>query len=284
VDDFNDNFISGWFIDQWAGGGGTVMESRGQLIMNIQPQGHGHTIYAVNTNRTYTIQDGLTVEFRVDLVSGNQNDAVAFINFNPRVGNPSAGYTLAKDTDAFFLVKNGGNGFWWLSNPIKHTQVTLVFSFTGEGNNVIIYGAVLDKENNNQVLAERTFVDTSAADPVVFGSDDPPGSYIGTAGYLTLALWHSRGSLTDPSQVIYDNAHACIYGPYLTIEQAIPESDITLSWPMTQANFVVETAPTVEGFWQPAPGDPELSGPNYRLTVPASELMQLFRLRLVENP
>jgi hypothetical protein len=172
--------------------------------------------------------------------------------------------------------------------PVKMSNVTLALALTGVGDSVRITGKVLDKENNDGVLIERTVMDTPGVDPTVSSAEgvtilqpDPgPPFFRGVSVFLDLA------QITDGNQpeaeVVYDN---------FTFEQASAaelrvERAVRLSWPAFSKPFRVEGAPTVEGPWM------EVTGPmvqvdmvNY-LTVaaPESHGMEVFRLLEVESP
>ena len=78
------------------------------------------------------------------------------------------------------------------------------------------------------------------------------------------------------AQVIYDNLEVWQYQtPQLNIQNAV-----VLSWPVTAAQFVVESAPGVNGPWETVP-DPWLrtNATQIQMSVSAPDSMRLFRLR-----
>src|SRR5262249_49728214 len=91
------------------------------------------------------------------------------------------------------------------SAPVKNNNITLVLNLSVKGGNVYINARILDKDANNQVVWERSFVDTPAADILDKGTDSPPAPYI-TAANFVLYLYGDAG--TDPNgyQVVLDNA------------------------------------------------------------------------------
>ena len=54
---------------------------------------------------------------------------------------------------------------------IPNTNVVLAFALTPVGRNVILTGRVLDKEDPNVVLYERSVVDTPGSDPTLTTAD-----------------------------------------------------------------------------------------------------------------
>jgi hypothetical protein len=242
------------------------------------------------------LPDQQTLELRADLVSANQNDAFAAIALNWAVPGPAfgSGYMFFKDDDEIALLKfyNQATSFAWFfysNQPIAKQNVTLVLSLTRRGSNVDITTRVLDKQNANAVLFDHTVTDTPQADPVLpngavrgfIGTPDPPGSpwpLLGSPGAaeLTLSWFNSQQAPNPHAQVIYDNLELWQYQtPQLNIQNAV-----VLSWPVTAAQFVVESAPGVNGPWETVP-DPWLrtNGTQIQMSFPASDSMRLFRLR-----
>jgi hypothetical protein len=164
-----------------------------------------------------------------------------------------------------------------------------VLSLTRQGSDVAINTRVLDKDNANAVLFERAVIDTPQSDPVLpnravkgfltvadlVGTPWPvtqaPDSVELGMGWLN-PLSPSQGA----AQVIYDNLEVWQYQtPQLNIQNAV-----VLSWPVTAAQFAVESAPGVNGPWEPVP-DPWLrtNVTQIQMSVSAPDNMRLFRLR-----
>ena len=244
------------------------------------------------------LPDRQTLELRADLVSANQNDAVAAIALNWAVPGPAfgSGYMFFKDDDEIALLKfyNGATSFAWFfysNQPIANQNVTLVLSLTRRGSNVDITTRVLDKQNANAVLFDHTVTDTPQADPVLpngavrgfIGTSDPPGSpwpLLGSPGAveLTLSWFNSQHAPNPPAQVIYDKLELWQYeSPQLAIQNAV-----VLSWPLSQGQgqFVVESAGRVDGPWAPVP-DPwsRTTNGERQVSVLAEDSMKFFRLR-----
>jgi hypothetical protein len=294
--DFN---LTDWNTGGWPG----ILQSvNGQLIVTENSFGRantnnptamhvpaGHFLPAFGA-----LPDQQTLELRSDLVSANQNDAVAGIALNWAVPGPAfgSGYMFFKDEDEIALLKfyNGGSSFAWFfysNQPIANQNVTLVLSLTRRGSNVDITTRVLDKQNANAVLFDHTVTDTPQADPVLpnravrgfIGVADPPGSpwpLLGSpAVELTLSWFNSQQPPNPRAQVIYDNLELWQYQtPTLGIQNAI-----VLSWPVTATQFVLESALGVQGPWEvvSAPWS-RTNATQIEVSVPAPDSMRLFRL------
>ena len=80
-----------------------------------------------------------------------------------------------------------------------------------------------------------------------------------------------------PAQVTFDNAEVQQYeSPELTIQNAV-----VLSWPLTQGQFVLESASSVSGPWVLVP-DPwwRTNAGQNQVSILAPDRLKLFRLRL----
>ena len=78
------------------------------------------------------------------------------------------------------------------------------------------------------------------------------------------------------AQVIFDNLEVWEYQtPQLNIQNAV-----VLSWPVTATQFVLESAPTVDGPWETVP-DPwsRTNATDIQVSVLASDSMRFFRLQ-----
>ena len=240
------------------------------------------------------LPDQQTLEVRADLVSATQNDVWAGIALNWAAPALGSGYQLFKDEDEIGLMKfyNGATSFAWFfytNQPVKNQNVTLVLAFTRDGSNVKITSRVLDKDNANAVLFERTVTDTPQADTVLpnravrggISMADPPGTswpavLAPAAVELTMSWMDPLQAPQHPAQVIFDNLEVWQYKtPDLDIQKAV-----VLSWPVTAAQFVVVSAPGVNGPWETVP-DPWLrtNATQIQMSVSATDSMRLFRLR-----
>jgi hypothetical protein len=240
------------------------------------------------------LPDQQTLELRVDLVSANQNDAFAYLQWwVPSVTGQGKGYALFKDEDEIGLLKSWNDGaanacFFWTNAPLKNQNVTLVLAFTRVGSDLLITSRVQDKDNANAVLFQRTVTDTPQSDPVLLSVGVRSVRMdldlvavpwvLENRGDGVLGVWWANTQ--DPpqpaAQVIFDNLLVWQYAtPQLTIQNAV-----VLSWPVTAAQFVVESAPGVSGPWETVP-DPWLrtNATQIQMSVPAADNMRLFRLK-----
>ncbi|MHC1764807.1 MAG: hypothetical protein AB9869_10975 [Verrucomicrobiia bacterium] len=212
IDDFNDSTKTDW---QDAGFGvGKSTEVNGQLKFEIPAAGQPLFFASTKTSETFTLQDGRTIEFRVDMISGNSKDSFAILSWTPTSVPVTslAGYALAKSSTDVLITK-GINKYFYSENPepaIKNENITLVLSLTGAGTSVIINAKILDKDDNNAVLFDKTFVDTPAADILSDGNDDPAPAYFGTGHFVLMEYEDFEAGGPDVYEVVLDNAEAFV--------------------------------------------------------------------------
>lgn len=242
------------------------------------------------------LPDNQTLEMRADVVGASQDDVWAGLHFYWQ--GQGYGYMFVMDRNEVGLWKfyNGANAlacFFYDDPVLPNENVTLVLALTRRGSNVEITTQVLDKANANAVLFKRTVTDTPEADPVlpnravrgarsepdVAGTPWPVVS-APTAVELTLTWVNPERAPQPAAQVIFDNLEVRQYeSPQLTIQNAV-----VLSWPLTQGQFVVEGAPSVDGPWEPVP-EPwsRTTAAQNEVCILAVDGMRFFRLRQV-NP
>jgi len=211
LDSFDAAQRAGW-EDADPGGAGLPggQQSGGRFTFGLPAIGQPFFVSSRKTTQTFELVEGRTVEFRVDLVSGQGPDSFAVLGFIPQQNGPNslAGYGLAKsETDV--LITKGINKYFFNENPepaVKNENVTLVLNLKVKSGNVIVTGQVLDRDAGNAVIFERTYVDTPAAEIMADGEDSPPAPFINMVGNFVLYLYADGG--TDPAgyQVVYDNA------------------------------------------------------------------------------
>src|SRR6266516_1044211 len=170
LDDFNDNLKTAWqdFSFNIGVPYSDISEQNSQFKFTLQPVGQPIFSASTKTSETFTLQEGRTVVFSVDLVSGNGPDSFAILAFIPTSSSVSslAGYGFTKSTTDILITKGIGK-YFYNENPtpaIKNDNVTMVLSMTVKNGSVILNAKVLDKDNNNAVIFEQTAVDTPAAD------------------------------------------------------------------------------------------------------------------------
>lgn len=211
LDNFDDNVKTGWTDFTFIPGFGLPAEAGGQFMFALPPAGQSIFSASTKTDKTYTLQEGRTLQFRVDLVSGNGPDAFAIMAFIPSSSSVStlSGYGFAKSSSDI-LVSKGMNKYFYNENvPVKNENVTMVLSLTGSGTQVTIHAQVLDKESNNAVLWERVFTDTEDADILADGTDDPAKPYTGS-GNLALLCYEDGGTSQTSFEVAFDNAEVFV--------------------------------------------------------------------------
>ncbi|MHB1306947.1 MAG: hypothetical protein ACYC23_07690, partial [Limisphaerales bacterium] len=159
-------------------------------------------------SETFELKEGRTIEFRVDLIEGSGADAFAVLAFIPSSPGTLGGYGLAKDPDDVLITKAVQKYFVaddTATAELKNDNVTLSLALSVKNGNVTITGRILDKDNDNAVLWERTVVDTPAADILEEGTDEPPAPYI-TSGYFTLYCYQQFNAAVGEYRVHFDNA------------------------------------------------------------------------------
>ncbi len=189
-------------------------QANGQFTFSLPPIGQAFFHSSRKTTETFELKEGRTIEFRVDMVSGQGGDSFAVLGFIPEANGPNslAGYGIAKSSTDILITK-GINKYFFNENvtpAVKNDNVTLVLNLRVEGGNVHITGQVLDKDDGNRVIWEKSYVDTPAADVLADGDDNPAAPFINMVGNFVLYLYGDNG--TDPSgyQVVYDNAETFV--------------------------------------------------------------------------
>lgn len=213
LDNFDDNTKTAWqdFLFP-VGPYAQITESGGQFKFNLVPVGQSIFAASTKTSETFELKEGRTIEYRVDLVSGNGNDSFAILSFIPTSQTVASlnGYGFAKSASDILITKSLDKYFYNENptTPIKNENITMVLSLTVKNGNVIINAKALDKDANNAVLFERTFVDTPAADVLSDGTDNGP-AYMG-AGNFVLMCYEDAGTTQDSYEVTFDNAEVFV--------------------------------------------------------------------------
>ncbi len=215
LDDFNDNTKTGWTDFTFIPGFGLPVEQAGQFHFDQPPAGQDIFSASQKTSELFELKEGRTIEFRVDLVEGAGEDAFAVLAFIPNTGgnNPGtlAGYGLAKDPTDVLITKGIQKYFVdddTVTAELKNENVTLVLRLSVKDGNVTVTGKILDKDNGDAVIWERTVVDTPAADIMADGTDSPAAPYF-TTGYFTLYCYQ-QFSEDKVYSVHYDNAEVFV--------------------------------------------------------------------------
>src|SRR5436189_5378227 len=190
LDDFNDNLKTAWQDFSFpVGPYANIAEQNGQSKFTLQPVGQPIFSASTKTSQTFTLQEGRTVEFSVDLVSGNGPDSFAILAFIPTSSSVSslAGYGFTKSTTDILITKGIGK-YFYNENPtpaIKNDNVTMVLSMTVKNGSVILNAKVLDKDNNRSEERRVGKEDRPEADVHSDGKDSQAASDVGSG---TVAL------------------------------------------------------------------------------------------------
>ena len=219
IDDFDDNKVKGWEKFDFGTGNGFFKEKGGQFTIGMhKPTGQQFFVAATHKEKTFTIEDGVTVEFSVDLIEANQSNAFLVLSFIPNETPVSklSGYSLAKDDTDILLAKGLNKYFYdltegdWLDVP---DNITLNLILTGRGKSVEVTTRVFDIKNDNALVSEKTVIDTIETEELDTGDDSPAASFINKPGKFVLLLYHNdTGGSLPASSVTVDNARFSVFG------------------------------------------------------------------------
>jgi len=291
VDNFDDNQVIGW-SRQGPGLFLPLIESNYQFTVRgkwpfIKTYQHADTYTWGRLTTNWSVANGQTVEWRVDLVAMSE-DATNAAAIVPGSLGRSQIYILYKGRDFVQLAKWLGTGmavFFHEQQAVKNANVVLSLALTRTDPRLALTARVLDKDNQEAVLYQRTVVDTPQADATLTSDQllalssmkltivpdiaDPP---ITAGDAVFLDAWQYTDGDRPEVSVTYDNLEMRTTEiPSTGIERAV-----RLSWPTTGLNYAAQWAPTLQGPWQPVP-EQTIPGMN-QMTLPASSLMQFFRL------
>jgi hypothetical protein len=219
IDDFNDNTKTGWTDFTFVPGYGLPTETSGQFRFELPgiAQTIKQAIFTASqkTARVLELAEGEQLQLSVDIVESGGKDSFAVLGFLPLEinGTPNspgtlAGYGFAKSTTDVLLTKGINRYFVAEATALKQNNTRLELTLTARNGTVEIRGRVLDLDDNNAVLWERTVFDTPAADVMADGEDSPAAPFI-TTGYFTLLCYadYDPGAPEEPYFVYYDNAN-----------------------------------------------------------------------------
>ena len=237
--------------------------TNGVAKLSVTPSGE-HGFAGLTSFRSWTLQEGRTLEFRVDLISSSGDGAVARLIFG--VVNPNK-YALCVDKDTIALLKRETEPLqlFYLTNglPGKAANVKLILSMTGlPQSSVLLRWKILDNNQAGRELWSGSQLDTAAAEPMAMGTDNPPGSFLNMSGRFNISLYHDNAKLLDPAveippqgeaTVVFDNAEVL---EYASAWMAPPSTAVLLSWPESTAEdqIVIGTeALATDAVWTPWP-------------------------------
>lgn len=289
LDDFDDGKVTGWSVVTSDGGAVKLVETNKQFTINWQPPSQlGWCCASGMRTRTWSIEPGMTLEWRVELVSLSEH------------ANASALEIKQDDAHSYFFIKGHDYlqiGKWMFPDKIvfalekttlPSTDILLSGAMTRAGSDLILTARLLDKANPNLVLQEISAIDTPLRDPTlntaqvealtgVHEACPPDGigaPYLYGNRYFLAVIRHTGGTALPAAEATFDNLELRTYEvPPVGIERAV-----RLTWPASSTvDFAVEGGPTVNGPWLPLT-DQSLTGLK-QTTVPANRDLQFFRLR-----
>jgi hypothetical protein len=284
-DDFEDPGRSATLWTNWVWNGtGTQTVASGHVKLEVTPPAGQGAFCNMASVQTWTLQEGRTLELRVDLLSSSADGALAWFGFYLNDGN--RGYMMAVDQDTVALIKRESPAqafFVTNGTPIKVSNVKLVVSMTGVQSGVQLRFKILDNDNAGAVILEREFLDTAGADPMQLGVDSPPASYLGATGSVTLSLFRDPQYI-DPDvplppltkvEVVYDNAEVSEYDvPSLEIANSV----LLSCSPNTEEEQIVVGAGSVTSTnWMPLPEPVFKRFGQMSMVVPTTASQQFFK-------
>jgi hypothetical protein len=286
LDNFDDNLLTDWGVY----GSGSYFNTNAQLTARGYYPGVLTTSildsYVLGGHSpNWTVPDGQTREWRVDLVSLNENATNTAIL---GVGTTSGLYAVHKGRDFVYLVKwpTSGGGFSIFAcekAAIRNTNVVLAIALTRVQPNLVVTARVLDKADPNTVLYQCTVVDTPNADPTLnaaqfqaltgmslldLGPDAAGASF--TSFGTSLGVFQYTDGTQPAVLATFDNLE-------LRTSEVPGVSIVRAMGVLVPDSATVEGAPTLQGPWFPLL-DTTPTG-MHQMTVPTSELMQFFRAR-----
>lgn len=262
-DDFENPTNSGtlWSGSVSFGTGGQAV-TNGHVRIFVTPDAlHDYAFSSLESVRTWKLQEGRTLEFRADLLSSNDDGAVAYMGFDLRDGTRGYAVFLDKDTLALLKRANTPLQLFFLTNgtPVSVSNVKLVVSMTGVQSDVLLKFRILDN-NAGAVIFEREYRDTPGQDPLQVGPDIPPGNYLGLSGCFQLGLLRDAAIL-DPvvtlppgamAEVVFDNAEVLEYD----VPSLQAAHSVLLSWSENTAEeqiVVAASSLASNAVWTPWP-------------------------------
>jgi hypothetical protein len=228
IDNFDDNQITGWFT--YGPGQLALFETNQQLTVSGYWPGVPTTTWTSTygwgwTSNEWSVGQGQTLEFRADLIEMNEHaTAEELLIWSFRYDGDYACH-LGRD---FITIDKWPSDhiaiFSCEKIRIKQTNVILTLALTRSDPNLIVTARVLDKDNQNAVLYERSVLDTPQADPTLTsaemlaltGMNLPAGADVTGVPYdfgeaVGLAAWQYSDGTKLAAAVTYDNVEQSIY-------------------------------------------------------------------------
>lgn len=219
LDDFDDGVKSGW-TDFATGMGGAVTEAFGLLEFDVPAYLAQQPIFVASARAAerQSVQDGQTIDLRVDLAGANGTNIFAVLAWVPDTQPVSAftGYFIAKSASEIRVGKALHKYFWreQPQPPLKNDNVTLALSLSLTNDTVTLRAQVLDKDAGNAMLFDQSFEDSPVAETLAGGTDDPAAPFIGDGQFVLMAYADDyKPGDTEIQQVSFDNAEVSTPAP-----------------------------------------------------------------------
>lgn len=277
IDNFDDNRLTGWLSEGHKGQVKLTETDRQFKVWGYWPGVSTMHADLADTEsygslgRSWSVLNGQTVEYRVDLV-GLSDDAT-MAGFALWSDASSAAYVLFKGHDFIHLCKPSlsvaerHGHFFHERALIKDTNVVLSLAVTRVNPNAIITTRVLDKANNNAVLYERSAVDTPRIDRTLTESElesasgmhlhtgTDAGAPITSGSHVFLTVFQYNDGTRPPAEAIYDNLERRtstfpVWRPEIAIQASTNSPNVILTLSAApNSSWAVERAPQLAGPW-----------------------------------
>jgi hypothetical protein len=290
LDNFDDNKVTAWNSFSQDGGMVKLLETNGQFTVNWWTASQLGWHYAASSRyRTWNIEPGKTLEWRVELVSLGQHANASGLEIKQDDGHA---YFFIKGHDFLMIFK-------WLvpdvivfaceRTTLPSTDILLSGAMTRTGSGLILTARLLDKANPNLVRQEISVIDTPLRDASLNTAQvetltgmhlDCPRDGIGAPylygdRYFLAVSQYTADTAWPVVEATFDNLELWTHDiPILTIDRAV-----RLRWPASAFPFTVEAAPGVNGPWLPVLEPVFESDGMKHLGVPSSDPIKLFRLK-----
>jgi hypothetical protein len=276
IDNFDDNQLTGWIVDGHQGQAKLTETNQQFKVRGYWPGVHtvdlSDSAAVAHLSRNWSVSNGQTVELRVDLVGMDEHATAAGMDLWN--GASSAGYALFKGHDFIHLCKPslsvaGIHGqFFHERVVIKNTNVVLALAVTRVNPNVILTARVLDKENSNAVLYERSVVDTPSVDRTLtqaemeaasgmhMNAGTDVGPPVTSGSEVLLSVFQYTDGTKPAAEVTYDNLERWtsifpVWRPEIAIQLLStnsPHVNLTLSAD-PNSSWAIERALELTGPW-----------------------------------
>jgi hypothetical protein len=229
---------------------------------------------------------GHTLEARVDVVSVSDASANPIITLFHEDGRC---YGLVRGPDHLALVKADWNNLCFLSGArvaARKTNEVLVLALTPSGNNVIVTGRVLDRDNSEAVICETSVLDTPGSDPSLTAAQVTSLTGMNLLGIIPDPAWAPWTSGTAPLLMMFQYTDGTLPAAEATFAHFelrnydIPPIGISRAVQVTVpcpagVSYSLESGPTLQGPWLPV--NIQVPPGMQQWTVPSSKQAEFFR-------